>query len=141
MLKLMLTKKDWGISATYTYNKDGVCVKVELPEKLEQTQAKGFFTVAQMNANEMKMRLKSENTCEVVDIPSDLSFEGFWNAYFYKVGSKGKAEGFWRKLSESDKISAINKIKEYDRYIVRTGVAKVYPERYLSQRRWENEFK
>lgn len=39
-----------------------------------------------------------------------------------------------------DKTAAIIAIKPYDRYIARTGVAKIYPERYIKYRRWENEF-
>jgi hypothetical protein len=141
MTKIQLTKTDWQLTATYLYNPSGTCTQCSLPEDVDPEKARGFFTVAKMTFREMLHKLESEKTVKIQEIPKDISFEGFWNAYTYKVGSKVNAEKHWNKLSEIDKIQAITKIKEYDRYIGRTGVAKIYPERYISQRRWENEFK
>lgn len=74
----------------------------------------------------------------LVGLP-DLSFDAFWGLYNYKVG-KANAQKQWNKLSEADKMNAIKSIKAYDGFIKRKQIAKVYPERYLKHRRFEDQF-
>jgi hypothetical protein len=57
------------------------------------------------------------------------------------VGNKTKAKKLWTELSDADKTLALNKLPLYKRFIQVKGIETVYPERYISQRRFENEFK
>ncbi|MBX7204169.1 MAG: hypothetical protein K1X81_01980 [Bacteroidia bacterium] len=78
---------------------------------------------------------------KVTEIPQDLSFESFWNRYAYKVGDKSKAKKLWEKLGDTEKTKCLNSINRYNIYLRDTSIAKVYPERYLSQQRYNNDFK
>ncbi len=69
----------------------------------------------------------------------DLSFDTFWDLYNHKMG-KIKAKKQWDKLSERDKIDAIRNIKAYDSYLSRHGYNKRYPERWLRDREFENQY-
>ena len=79
---------------------------------------------------------------ELVEVPLDLSFDTFWDAYDFKMGSKDKAKKLFMALSDADKTLAIAKIDAYKRYLTcNEGIKQVYPERYISHRRFENAFK
>jgi hypothetical protein len=80
--------------------------------------------------------------CHIEAIQDDTTFPGFWNAYNYKVGNKKRAEKLWTLLNEQEKLLALSSIRKYDRYLAqRPKMEKAYPETWLAQRRWENEFK
>lgn len=76
----------------------------------------------------------------VDEVPADLSFDAFWNKYNYKLGKKERAKKLWECLTDADRARAINAIKAYDTWLSQRSIEKVYPETYLSQRRWENDF-
>jgi hypothetical protein len=62
-------------------------------------------------------------------------FDDFYNAYGLKE-KRAKAAVQWDALETLwDKVLAVVMIQEYDRK--RGGVAKVFPERYLSERRFD----
>lgn len=69
----------------------------------------------------------------------DISFDKFWDIYNYKVG-KANAIKEWKKLPKTDQIKAIAQIKAYDGFLRRKQTGKVYPERYLKHRRFEDQF-
>ncbi|MEO1517676.1 MAG: hypothetical protein AAFV95_21810 [Bacteroidota bacterium] len=73
-------------------------------------------------------------------IPPDLSFERFWDAYGYKVGKKSKAAQLWNAMSEVERILCLGIIARYDFWLAAKGIEKAYPTTFLGQRRWENYF-
>jgi len=78
----------------------------------------------------------------VIVVEQDLSFDVFWDRYDYKVGNKARARKLWDQLSNSDRMLAIRKIPVYDSFLIaKRNQDKVYPETFLSQRRFENNFK
>jgi hypothetical protein len=84
--------------------------------------------------------LASSKTMKIREVPADLTFENFWNTYGYKVGNKPKAQKLWNALKDQKKALALMKIKPYQKYVEAAAIAMIYPERYLSQERYENEF-
>ena len=83
--------------------------------------------------------LRQQGT-KVQKAPEDLSFDRFWSKYNYKVGKIQRAKKLWENLPEVDKIDALNKIDRYNAWLSQRTIEKAYPETYLSQRRWENDF-
>lgn len=78
----------------------------------------------------------------VKHLPPDLSFDAFWNAYEYKVGNRTKCKQLWNKLTDGERIAVLESIPKYNRWLkLKVTVDRIYPERYLSQKRYENEFK
>lgn len=75
----------------------------------------------------------------ITPIKEDLSFDRFWIEYDNKVGNKKRAEKLWTELSEQNKLLALKYIKRYDSLLkIQNGIAKLYPETYLNQKRWNN---
>lgn len=70
----------------------------------------------------------------------DVSFERFWNLYGKKVGNKGGVEKRWSKLEWEEKVMALGCVPRMRQYYERKGLDLPYPETYVNQRRWENEF-
>lgn len=78
------------------------------------------------------------DTVTIKMLPDDLTFESFWKRYDYKVGHKKKAEKMWERMSDAERMKAIEWLKNYDTQLKFTGVAKMYPETYLLQKRYLN---
>lgn len=79
--------------------------------------------------------------CKITDVSNgDYGFERFWNLYGYKVGNKTRVQKKWDRLPESEKILALGAIPKYRRFAEGKKIDLVYPETYIDQRRWENEF-
>lgn len=79
--------------------------------------------------------------CEIkITSHIDTSFDAFWNAYAYKVGNKTRVQKKWNAMKVSERILAIGAIPRYKRFADSKKIERVYPETYIDQRRWENEF-
>ena len=79
--------------------------------------------------------------CEVKDVTvSDLSFACFWNTYAYKVGNKATVEKKWNALKPEDRLLALQGIVRQRRHSEPKHTDMPYPQTYIDQRRWENEF-
>jgi hypothetical protein len=79
--------------------------------------------------------------CKIVDVTNaDYSFWRFWALYDYKVGNKARVMKKWTLLPEGDRILALGAIPRYKRFAEGKHIDRVYPETYIDQRRWENEY-
>lgn len=79
--------------------------------------------------------------CVIRDITTqDLSFRKFWFAYGYKVGNKARVEKKWNNLKDEDRLLALQGVERQRRHSQTHKTDMPYPETYLDQRRWENEF-
>lgn len=75
-------------------------------------------------------------------VPEDISFKAFWDQYGYKVGNKPRAEKLFNTLNDMQRTQVITSIPRYNTYLQKHPTQeRCYPETYLSQQRWENEFK
>lgn len=83
---------------------------------------------------------KETKGVKVYPIEKDLSFDTFWDLYDYKVGNKKRAKLHWNKLDDGTRIKVLAKVKEYNFYLQHVTIGKVFAERFLGQRRYENEF-
>lgn len=70
----------------------------------------------------------------------DLSFERFWSMYGNKIGNKARVQKKWERMAEGDRILAMASIGRYRRYAEGKHINLVYPETYIDQRRWEDEY-
>lgn len=75
------------------------------------------------------------------EVPADLSFAAFWEAYAYKVGDKKRAEKLWKLLSEEEKAAALLSIPKYLYFLsTHPAIERAHAITWLNQRRWENEY-
>ena len=66
-------------------------------------------------------------------------FKLFWKAYDFKRG-KEKAWAAWKRLSKRDREAAIAAVDAYKADCERFQRQMLYPQGYLNQRRWEDDF-
>ncbi|MCO5253609.1 MAG: hypothetical protein M9892_04490 [Bacteroidetes bacterium] len=125
--------------AIFTYREDGLLVSAVYPSDAPADILMGFIRCSKYKEQEL-LQMNDQQGLKVQIQNADLSFDNFWQLYAYKVGAKKKSEELWKKLSEDDRADAIKGIRKYDNYLRRTGIAKVYPERYIKYRRWEDEY-
>lgn len=136
MKKIHLTKTDWNITAVYSFREDGVCISVQLPDDIPADKVRGFYSVAGIGLSKLVMLQMEDRTIKIEE-QLDLSFDYAWQKYNYKQG-KLKAKEAWEKLSESNKIKALNGMEPYARQLYGTTTAKLYFERYCKYKKWED---
>lgn len=70
----------------------------------------------------------------------DTSFKAFWEAYAKKVKIT-RSKQLWKKLNQAQRLRALEGIRRYDNYLrLQNGIAKMNPDTYLYQKRWNDEF-
>ena len=109
----------------------------------EPTEGQLHFIMDRFPINELDLQFfhhDSKGTLKKIE--TDLSFDTFWNSYNYKVGNKKRAEKLYEALSDADKAEALRVIPIYDQFLaIKKNQDKLYAETYLSQRRFENNYK
>lgn len=68
----------------------------------------------------------------------NVTFSDFWDAYGLKL-DKRSAERAWKRLGEADRRAALAGIEAYQEDCRQRGIARMYPQGYLTHRRWEDE--
>lgn len=124
------------------YNMQRELVHVELRDfvlKMNEQQRQWLWDFIPKHEAGLK-QLPPKKT-RVTEIEHDLSFETWWDLYDHKLGNKKRAKDHFNKLDDHTKALVFQKTREYNYYMANSTHAKVFPERFLSQRRYENEFK
>lgn len=84
-------------------------------------------------------RLATRKNVKVDPVSISLDFDTFWNTYGHKVGKKARAESIWKVMPENARVQALAYLRTYNDFLIMNpGITRLYPETYLSQRRWEN---
>jgi hypothetical protein len=63
---------------------------------------------------------------EIMDVPEDLSFDAFWNAYQYKVGNKERARKLYNLLDDHERTRVFSGIKKYNAFLAKKTTRKGY---------------
>lgn len=140
--KYTFKSKNTPILIEFQYDLDGRLRAFEIVEgELTNEQFKFLFDASRFPHTESRVEVwkVKVTSMEITKGEPDLSFNTFWNLYNYKVGKKA-TEMQWKKLKPLDRINAIKAISSYEGYLKRTHIAKVYPERFLRNRRFEDQF-
>lgn len=112
-----------------------------LDDGLNEVQQKWLFQFKVFPYYEKALQSwENSKKFEVIKGEPDLSFESFWKRYNYKVGGRAKVQKEWKKLSKTEQLNAIKNIKAYEGFLKRKQIAKLYPERYLKHKRFNDQF-
>lgn len=139
MINYLVTHIKNGKTMLFTFDLNGFLIAFKTDLKMSEATVNYFnanfpFKISQID------HFKTTGHFRVEVLQQDLSFTAFWNAYSYKVGNKARAEKLWKALKDTDKAKAISYIKRYNNNLLLTpGIQRLYPETYLSQKRFNNE--
>lgn len=122
-----------------TYTDDHLMKAIENLTNID-TESELFSRLSKIPLSDEHLPALKAKGIRIDVVPPNLSFDHFWNSYGYKYGDKKRAEKLWSALTDADRIKALASIKAYNLWLSKTTIAKLYPETYLSQRRWENDF-
>lgn len=115
-----------------------------------QLQALEFHSANEAQISYMCMLLSKDSSAEHIagveslklyEAEQDLSFAAFWAAFKYKVGKKARAERLWNAMPEADRQAVFVKIPSYHQFIAIMNQNSAYPETWLNNRMWENEYR
>jgi hypothetical protein len=137
----LLTSKSGKLKLSFTYNLNGFLIgfKAE-PDEISEKSLTWIYKHMPHHEHNIE-KFKKVEGLQIKKVPADLSFENFYNTFGYKVGNKKRCNKLWDALDDADKVLCLLSIPKYKAYLNLKGHANLYPETYLSQRRWENEFK
>lgn len=141
---LRLKKQDGGYLNYYLkYNEHGDLYHVEfrdLEESMTAAQRGWIWQFIPKTIEELEVRRKVKGV-KITEVEMDLSFDAFWNLYAYKVGNKKRAKVSWDKLDDATRLIVLQKVKEYQYFLKHKSYDMVFPERFLSEKRYENDYK
>ncbi len=117
-------------------------ITVENPHLLSREQLIWCFAEMPKDEKSVMERWGNSQKIRVTKIPEDLRFDVFWEKYGYKIGGKTRVIKEWQALKDAEKAACLVAIPKYDRWLkMKDGrIEKLYPQTFLSQRRWENDF-
>jgi len=142
MLTLALTSKKFNGQILFKYNLNDYLISFEVQADLDESQLIYFYKFLPWTRSKLfAMQSLPGNEITITEIPDDLSFEAFWNRYNYKVGKKNKVKHIWDNLPEATRVKVLQSVTYYNAWLSKTGYNKCYPETYLNQERYENEYR
>jgi hypothetical protein len=143
MDKYTITIKKKSTAVAVAGYADGVCclVQIETPGLTPEQAGWILRTVPAAEADLPALELAFQFV-KVDRVPTDLSFNAFWDAYAYKVGKRERAMKLWASMSDADKTKCLRSIPRYNQWLMtKFNMERLYPETYLHQARYNNDFK
>lgn len=140
-MKYILTAKQLKNKILVEFTTEGLLCKMEISSE-DATEKFVRWFLGRLPWHEKAMSaINYQNLLKIEPVADNLSFDGFWDAYNYKVGKKPRVQKLWDAMSDPDRAKAIAGVKRYDGYLsAQKGIAKAYAETYLRNRYWENEY-
>ena len=125
------------------YDADGDLLSIKFDETTNAIQRNWFLSLIGVRYEgllNIYQKVKEKGVeCELVEIPSNLSFDAFWEAYAYKVGKKERVKKKWDAMPESERTKALAHIKKYNYFLSeRPHMERKYAETYLNCQEWNN---
>lgn len=140
MTRYILTSTITGNTLDLTYNHIGQLYEVRLDGEFDMEAHTKAFTNMPLTLEKYKS-INWKNTT-IQEVPTDLSFDKFWNTYKEKRG-KVEAEKHWEKLSDAERMAVLVSIPKYDKWLLtKPGREKKDPATYINpkKRNWEDDF-
>jgi hypothetical protein len=139
MKNYLVTYKKTGKTMLFKFDLNGFLIAFETTFTLNRSTYHYFKKHFPFEVDDLQ-HFKAAAEFKVDELLQDLSFQSFWNTYDRKVGNKSRSQKLWKGLNDTEKAKALNYIKTYDNFLVMNqGIQKLYPETYLSQKRFNNE--
>jgi len=135
-------KKNTTATALVGYE-EGVCMLVQITTPGLKPEQTGWIlkTIPPFEGDLPVLELAMP-FIRVEHVPQDLTFNAFWETYGYKVGKRERAAKLWAALDDAQRAKCIRSIPKYNQWLsTKFNMERLYPETYLSQKRYDNEFK
>ena len=141
-MQYILSGKNSAVKAVFRYDLNGFITGFEVEGITNSKQLKYLFWNNNFPFPYTKDLIKliiDSGYFFVKIVEDDLSFERFWKLYNYKVSRK-KAEKLYAKISKANRIKIFLHLPKYDAYLQHKGIEKAYPDTYLRNEKWNDEY-
>lgn len=127
------------IEVEVEYSEAGHLAKLVFPIGISREAIEYCYNRIPLDENEC---IDTPGIAKVLTVPQDLSFNVFWEQYAHKIGDKTRTMKLWTALTEADRIKCLRAIPKYHQWLrQRPSMERLYPETFLKQERFRNEFK
>lgn len=110
---------------------------IENNSDLSKEQMNWMLGVLSKGSNLKQLAQRVSGQLSVV--PTDLSFESFWNAYNWKR-NRYRAEPLWNKMTEAERIECLLNIPQYHHWQRQNNVAMLNPDNYLKRAEYKTNW-
>jgi hypothetical protein len=142
MATYIFKNEQTGFECMYRYNESGIQIAFEVRSDITDADLLQYLSLDFSLLTTLQRFVAVKPERKLLLVPEDLSFQRFWETYGHKVGKKARVEKLWNALSEGDKIKCLAAIPRYKAWLAqRPNMEMLYPETFISQRRFENTFK
>jgi len=140
MKKYHLTTSNESVNMTLAYGEDDFLTRWDVHTSCPRTFWQLLWHAPPLSLGALNMLLeKNPGMFLLKEVPEDMSFVVFWEAYKHKVGNKARAEKLWNALPETDRLAALRAVPRYLYFLVqRPNMEQAFAETWLNQRRWES---
>ena len=140
MKEFLVVINNGEFKCTYRYN-NGMLIGFNLDPKMTKVAIQYMHKVTPFTEELLQAMPKLIKQCVLSESITDTSFQAFWEKFRNKVGNKPRAEKLYKLLSPDEKMQVLMSVKKYHQWLIQNpSVQQLYPETYLSQRRWENQY-
>ena len=141
MKEYIVTLNSGEYKCAFRYNNHGSMIGMTLDAKMPVRALELIYPKLPLVEANLKHFAQAFKNTTVSECVTDTSFKAFWDKFGNKVGNKIRAEKIHKLLSTDEKLQVILSIKRYHNWLIQNpNVQQLYPETYLSQRRWENKY-
>lgn len=147
-MKYALTSQRWEGEIILEFHDNGQLKYAQLPEVFDAKSLMFFASNFPVHINFIPF-YKEHTGAKVVEIPDDLTFDNFWNAFDKKIGPKEKARMYWegekktitkRPLNDTDRAAVMRIVARYaSRFKGEKKEFQPHASTFLHQRYWESE--
>ncbi|WP_157960878.1 hypothetical protein [Nubsella zeaxanthinifaciens] len=139
MKKYMLTSVLFTGTVMFVYNAEGWLVGLDNSAEFSDAQHNWLLNKLPKRLEEIEP-WSAQIKGALKEIPMDLSFDVFWDAYGRKV-NRIRTEPLYKKLSDTDKARAIMQIKPYFTYCRANNRGIADPEKYIRNAYYETDWR
>ncbi|MAX23414.1 MAG: hypothetical protein CMJ19_02825 [Phycisphaeraceae bacterium] len=143
MHKIIITSTKFNGSLEFEMDDTGTVKLFKNFADLDSNQLDWFSGNFPITLDRLNALIRKSKNLKAELVEADLSFDHFWNKYGMKR-NRIRAEKWWNKLKDADKIMALRNLDAYEAYLQRNPQqAKLYPDTYLNpnERKFENDYK
>ncbi len=137
MRQYSLTSTKFSGNIYFLYDDDGRIVNFHVDAIIDDAIYQWLCVKFPVKEDMLQPLVAGSKTATLLQIPVEITFDMFWNAYGKKINRK-RTEPLWDRLTDADKAKCLAQVKHYKAYLKRTGFrAAVDPDRYIKDRYYD----
>lgn len=120
------------------YNESETLVFLHVKTNMDDVRIDNFLMRLPSKLSALPILAKG-STAVITEMPTDLSFDAFYNAYGLKR-NRFRAEKIWAKLNDATRTKAIASTIQYRQYLQRKNIFQMLADKYLTEQHYDTNW-